>query len=61
MNPLKLAHEVHDLARSINLLACADANHWYVIRELTIQIDLRLHEIIGDYERRGMEYDGPSS
>ena len=61
MNPLALSHEVHDLIRSINLLANPDANHWSTIRELTIQIDLRMHEIIADYERRGMEYDGPSS
>ena len=58
MNPLKLAHDIHELTRSINLLATADANHWFAIREITIQIDHRIHEIITDYERRGMEYDG---
>ena len=61
MNPLELAHEIHDLIRSINLLAHPEAFSAKVIKGLTIEIDNRIHEIIADYERRGMEYDGPSS
>ena len=61
MNPLELANEIHDLIRSINLLATPEGFSAKTIRQLTIQIDNRIHEIIADYERRGMEYDGPSS
>ena len=28
------------------------------IKRMTIEIDNRIHEIIDDYARRGMEYDG---
>ena len=28
------------------------------IKRMTIEIDNRIHEIIEDYARRGMEYDG---
>ena len=58
MNPLKLAHEIHDLARCINLLAHREAFRAREIKRMTIEIDNRIHEIIDDYARRGMEYDG---
>ena len=59
VNPLKLAHEAHDLV-SI-LITSADALCVQHRKDALLRIDLHLHEIIADYERRGMEYDGPSS
>ena len=58
MNPLKLANEAHEMLRE--LYSSIGLAH---PRELALiaQIDLRIHEIIDDYQRRGMEYDGPSS
>ena len=58
MNPLKLANECHEMLRELYSSIGLDRP-----RELALiaQIDLRIHEIIEDYQRRGMEYDGPSS
>ena len=41
MNPLKLAHEIHDLVGARE------------IKRMTIEIDNRIHEIIESYARRG--------
>ena len=59
MNVLKQAHEAHDLI-SI-LITSADSLCVQHRREALLRVDSIIHEIISDYERRGMEYDGPSS
>ena len=60
MNPLKLANEAHELLREAHSIVGLPG-HRDCIVALLVQIDHRIHEIIADYERRGMEYDGPSS
>ena len=59
MNVLKLAHEAHDLVST--LITSADALCVQHRKEALLRVDNIIHEIISDYERRGMEYDGPSS
>ena len=61
-NPLELAHHVHDLLRILWNYADLMHDDCREAYKFSIQIaDRELHEIIEDYERRGMEYDGPSS
>ena len=60
MNPLKLANEAHEQLRELYSIIGLPG-HRECQMALIAQIDLRIHEIIEDYQRRGMEYDGPSS
>ena len=59
MNPLALAHDAHEIIST--LITGQDAICMIHRTEYLIKVDNILHEIISDYERRGMEYDGPSS
>jgi hypothetical protein len=60
MNPLKLANEAHEMLRELHS-HLGHSERCDYRTALLVQIDHRIHEIIADYERRGMEYDGPSS
>ena len=59
MNPLKSANELHDLITTLHLgrnLVLPEARGPY--DEMLLRADRLVHEIIEDYQRRGMEYDG---
>jgi len=59
VNPLQLANEAHEIVSV--LITGQDAICAVHRKDFLIKVDNMLHEIIADYQRRGMEYDGPSS
>ena len=59
MNPLKNANDIHTILRDLYMgrnLVVPEAQTPYT--ELVLRADALIHEIIEDYERRGMVYDG---